>query len=122
MFFALLQMILGERDGFMSPQSTRHQQGKQRSVAFAPEALVVRGSPERLRLFRRQPVPQPYAQLFHSFHAADTRCQVGAKKATVGCFVGETAHSTEAKIDCAWSELSRFQMRAIAQDYRPVQG
>jgi hypothetical protein len=46
----------------------------------------------------------------------------GAKKATFCCFVGETAHRAEAKIDCARSELSGFQMRAIAQDYRPVQG
>ena len=45
----------------------------------------------------------------------DTGCQVGAKKAEVSCFVGEAAHSTEAKIDCAGSELSRFQIRAIAQ-------
>jgi len=42
MFFALLQMIQRERDGFMSSQSARQQQGKQCSVAFSLEMLTIR--------------------------------------------------------------------------------
>ena len=105
----------------MSSQSTREQQCKQRSVAYAFEALAIRCSPERLRLFRSQPVPEAYAQLSHAFNAADTGCQVGTKKTTIGCFTGETAHRTEAEVNRPRSELSGLQMRAIAQDDRSVQ-
>jgi hypothetical protein len=41
------------------------------------------------------PLMRPGASAIeNSFHTADARCQVGAKKATVGGFVGKTAHAT----------------------------
>jgi hypothetical protein len=95
MFFTLLQVIQGQCDGFMSSQSASEQQGKQRSVAFTFETLTIRC------LFRCQPVAESHAQLFDSLHTPDARCQVGAKKATVGGFVGKTAHGTEAEVDRA---------------------
>jgi hypothetical protein len=82
----------------MSSQSARQQQGKQRAVAFAGEALAIRRSPERLRLFRGWPVAEAYAQLSDASKAAVTSCQVGTNKTTIGCFVSETAHGTEAEV------------------------
>jgi hypothetical protein len=73
MLFALLTVISRERDGLMSSQSACKQQGSSSRSRFP-----LSGSPsKRLCLFRGQPVPQPYAQLFHSLHAADISCQVG---------------------------------------------
>jgi|HubBroStandDraft_6_1064221.scaffolds.fasta_scaffold434183_1 hypothetical protein len=48
--------------------------------------------------------------------------QVGAEKATVGCFIGEPAHGAKTQIDGSGGELTGFEMRAIAQDHDPVEG
>jgi len=100
MFFTLLQMIQGKCNGFVSSRSTREQQGKQCPIAFPFEGLAIRCPPQRLRLFRCQPVPQAYTQFCHSFRMVDTRCQIGAEEATIGRFVRETAHGSEAEVDC----------------------
>ncbi len=50
------------------------------------------------------------------------RSQIGAEKTAVGCFVGEAAHGAKTQIDGSGGELTGFEMRAITQDYDPVEG
>jgi hypothetical protein len=59
---------------------------------------------------------------FTPFDATNTGRQIGAEKTAVGRFVGEPAHGAKTQINRAGGEFPGFQMRAIAQDYDPVEG
>ena len=115
-FFSLLKMIQGQCDDFVPSQPTREHEGQQGAVSFSFDPLAIRSLPKRLSLLRGQPVPKPNAQLLHPFYATDAGCQVSTQQTTIGCLVREATHSPQSQIDGTWRELTRFEMRAIAQN------
>ena len=47
--------------------------------------------------------------------------QVSTQQTTIGCLICETAHSAQSRIDSAPRQLTRFEMRALAQNDYPVE-
>ncbi len=46
--------------------------------------------------------------------------QIRAKEPTIGGLVGQATHGAQAKIDCPWSKVARFEVNPIAEDNRGV--
>ncbi len=77
---------------------------------------TVRRAPQPLRLFRRQPIPEPDTDLLDALDAPNASGQVWAQQPAVRRLVGEAAHCAEAEIDGAGRQMSRFQADSITQD------
>ena len=78
MFLPLLAMPEVQIEGFVSPKFAGKQDGQECAIAFALQLLGVRRTPELLRLFRRQPFPEPDADFLDSFDASYASGEVRA--------------------------------------------
>src|SRR5258708_21965605 len=103
-FFALLQVINPQANGFMPSQSTRQQQRKKCSVPLSFETLAIWHLPKRVSLLDRQPVSKANTQFLHTFDAANASREIRTEQTEIGCFVRESPHSAQAQIDSSRSQ------------------
>src|ERR1700732_1647414 len=82
-----------------STEPASKQNRKHCAVSLALERTWVRRLPEAASFFRREPVPEPHAELLDALHTADLACNLGEEQAGVGGFVGESPYSSESSID-----------------------
>ena len=68
-----------------------------------------------MALFGRQPITESDSELLHAFGSADARSQIGAEKAAVRRFVGQTAHRPEPKINRSGRQAPGFQVDVIPE-------
>ena len=102
--FSLLKMIHTEVDEFGSTQSATQQDRQHCMVALPSNLFDVWGVQERFGLFCGEPISESDAHLFCSFDPANTSRQLGAQKSRVGCFVCETANSSQAQVNRGWCQ------------------
>ena len=81
--FALLQVAESQRGELMATESAGQQEGKQRPITFALQALAIWCLPECMRLLGGQPVAEPDAKLLYTLDPPNSRSQVGAQKAAI---------------------------------------
>jgi hypothetical protein len=112
-FFALLQVINPQANGFVPPQPTRQQQRKKCSVPLPFEPLAIGRLPKRVSLLDRQPVSKTNTQFLHTFDAANASREIRAEQAAIGSFVREPPHSAQAEVDSSWSQLPGFQIAPV---------
>jgi hypothetical protein len=76
--FPLLDVAEIQVCRLLPPEAAGEEDRQERTVPFAFQKLRVRCIPEPLRLFRRQPIPEPDADLLDSLDASYACGQVGA--------------------------------------------
>ena len=59
--------------------------------------------------------------IFLSPSLVGSSSQIMAKQPTIGGLVGQATHGPQAKIDCPWSEVARFEMNPITEDNCPAE-
>jgi hypothetical protein len=82
-----------ESDQLSALQAASNEQGKDRPITFASQAISSRFCEQGSGLFDGQPVSDPNTQAFCAFNATDSGCQFGTQKARVSCLVCESSHS-----------------------------
>jgi hypothetical protein len=87
-----LKIFHSESYQFGASQATPNEQGENRSITFASEAIQ-RLCEQSPRLINGQPVSDPNAQTFWAFHSTDSGCQFGTQKACISCLVCDSSHS-----------------------------
>jgi hypothetical protein len=80
---ALLQIAERQLGEFMPTESAGQQNGKQSAISFALRPFPVWRLPQRLSLFRGQPVAESDSQLLDAFDAPYPRSQVAAEETAV---------------------------------------
>ncbi|MCU1252716.1 MAG: hypothetical protein JWQ49_5745 [Edaphobacter sp.] len=105
MFFALLEVINSQANGFVPPQPTRQQQRKKCSVPLPFDTLAIWRLPKRVSLLCRQPVSRANTWFLHTFDAANASREIRTEQAAIGSFVREPPHSARAEVDGSRSQL-----------------
>jgi hypothetical protein len=77
-FLPLLDVTEIQIDRFVPPKSAGEQDCQECAITFALQLLRVGRIPEPLRLFRRQPIAEPDADLLHSFDASYASSEIRA--------------------------------------------
>src|SRR5438445_13189659 len=72
-----LKIFQSESNQFGASQTASNQQCQNCSIALASQAVSLRCCEQGSRLFDSQPVSDPIAQAFCTFHATDSGCQFG---------------------------------------------
>ena len=63
---------------------------------------------------RSEPVSGALAQLLYALHPSNTRCQVRAEKAGIGCLMCQPPHSGKVLVDGVCRQRTRLQVYAVA--------
>jgi hypothetical protein len=87
-FLPELEIFHFERHQLGPPQAASNQNSQNCPVTLTPEAVRRQLQQQSLSFVDAQPVPNPHAQPFSAFHAADAGRQFGAQKPGVSSFVG----------------------------------
>jgi len=119
--FAALDVVQRQIDDFSSAESTPKKYCQDSSIPFAFDGVHIGKLPQGAAFLYGQPIPKPHAQLFRSFHSADTNSQIWAQESRVRGLVGEPSDSRQAYIDGSRSEEPIFKVDSVARDGRLVE-
>jgi hypothetical protein len=114
--FSLLKMIHTEVDEFGSTQSATKQDSQHCMVALPSDPCDIWGVQERFGLFCGEPIAESDAHLFWSFDPTNTGRQLGAEKSRVGCFVCETANSSQAQINRGRGQMATLEFQSVSEN------
>jgi hypothetical protein len=85
-------------------------------VALPSNLFDIRGVQERLRLFCGKPISESDAHLFCSFDPTNPSRQLGAEEPRVGCFVCETANSSQAQVNRGRGQMATLEFQSVSED------
>jgi hypothetical protein len=119
--FTTLEMVETEVGHFSSSKTTTEQDGNDCSVALSLEGFGIRRLPQCARVLGGQPISQSDSKLLDSLYATDASGQLWAEQTRIGGFIRQSPDSSQPHIDCAGSQIPRFQVNAVPQYDRPVE-
>ena len=119
---ALLERFEVEREQLAAAQAAPEEQRKHRMIADRAEGRRAVRVEEPPPLVGGEPVAQAHAKAADAFHPANPGRQLGTEQPSIGGFIGDAAHSGQAKINRRRRVVSLFQVNAVAEDHRAIEG
>jgi hypothetical protein len=73
-------------------------------------------------LLRGEPIAYRHTQSFGTFHAANTRSQIGAQEPAIRCFISKPTDCREPQIDSRRRIMLLFERDSVPSNYGLVEG
>jgi hypothetical protein len=103
-------------DEFGSTQSATKQDRQHCMIALPSDPFDIWGVQERFGLFCGEPISESDAHLFCSFDPTNTGRQLGAEESRVGCFVCETANSSQAQVNRGRRQMATLEFQSVSEN------